>query len=100
MAAKKNSYTPIVVFAVLVILWAVEMVLFSENLTSAEEARDRMAAQEEEKTEQYAELEREAKHLREYTNRMINDEEFIGQEARARLGVAEEGEIVVRPEGH
>lgn len=99
MPKKKNSYAPIAVFAVLLVLWGAEVVFFSESLSAAEEARDRLAEQEKEKAEQHAALEREAKHLREYTNRMIGDSEFIGREARARLGVAGDGEIVIRPEG-
>lgn len=96
---KKSGLAPVVVFGVLCVVWGFEVFFFNESLTRAEEERDRLSAQAKEKTVEYAMLKREAEQLREYTHKMTSDPEFIALEARRRLGVAGEGEIVIRAEG-
>ena len=95
---KKNSSVSIIVFAVLAVLWGVEIIFFYESLDRAQEERDRLIEQERAKAEERAQFERRAEELREYTDRMIKDPEFVGTEAREITGGAVEGEVVIRPE--
>lgn len=100
MAKKKSSSVSVVVFGVLAVLWAAEVVFFYESLERAKDERDYMTALEAEKAEKLAELKSEAAHLQKYTHKLINDPEFVEQEARERLGGAVEGEVVIRAEGN
>lgn len=100
MSRKKPSSLPIIIFSILAVTWAVTVVIFYESLSAAEEERDRLAAIEAEKTEELERLRREAEHLRTYTDKMLKDSEFVQQEARERLGLAVEGEVVIRAEGN
>lgn len=98
MAKKKNNSVPVFVFAALMILWGVEFFVFYENLSDAEEERDRLAQLEAEKSAHHEALKREAGLLQTYTGKMLSDPEFLEQEARERLNLGSEGEIVIRPE--
>lgn len=100
MSKKKSSSLPVIVFSILAVVWAIMVVVFYESLSAAEEERDRLAALEAEKSEELAKLKREVEHLRTYTDKMLKDSEFVQQEARERLGVAVEGEVVIRAEGN
>ncbi|MBE6400450.1 MAG: hypothetical protein E7037_00220 [Verrucomicrobia bacterium] len=99
MPPKKNNTVSVVVFAVLAVLWGVEIIFFYESLDRAQEERDRLVEQERVKAEERAQFERRAEELREYTDRMIKDPDFVGAEAREITGGAVEGEVVIRPDG-
>lgn len=96
---KKNSSVSVIIFAALAVFWGVEILFFYESLDSAKEERDRLIAREQEKVAERECLARRAMELREYTDKMLKDSEFIGKEAREITGGAVEGEIVVRPDG-
>ncbi len=98
MPAKKSSSLSVWIFAALALLWGVEVLFFYNRVASAEEERDRLALSEQEKSELRERLRREAGRLREYTNRLLSDGEFVEREARETLGWASEGEIVIRAE--
>lgn len=100
MSKKKSSSLPVVVFAVLAVLWGVEVVFFYESLDRAREERDRLAAQAEKDAAELSELKREVNYLDKYTKKLLTDPEFLAREARERLGAASEDEIVIRAEGH
>jgi len=98
MAKKKIDYT-LLVFGIFATLWVILVVLLSGSIEESEEELVRLETLENEKNAEKARLDLEVRHLRDYTNKMLNDGEFIADEARGRLGLAEEGEVVVRPEG-
>jgi len=98
MAKKKTDYT-LLVFGVFAALWVILVVLLSGSIEESEEELVRLETQEKEKNAEKERLNLEVRHLRDYTDKMLNDGDFIADEARGRLGLAEEGEVVVRPEG-
>ncbi len=95
---KKSGSLPVIIFAVLAVLWGVEVLFFYDSLDAAKEERDRLIVLEREKAEEKARLERRAQELREYTGKMLKDREFIEKEAREITGGVVPGEIVIRPE--
>ena len=97
-AKKKSGSLSVIIFAALAIFWGVEVLFFYDNLDSAMEERDRLVAQEQEKAEEKARLERRVQELRAYTDKMLKDRGFIEKEAREIIGGAVEGEVVIRPE--
>ncbi|MBQ8445781.1 MAG: hypothetical protein IJX22_05300 [Opitutales bacterium] len=98
LSKKKTGSVPVVVFAVLAVLWGAEVLFFYETLDSATEERDRLIALEEEKAAEREELERRVQELQHYTDIMLKDADFIEKEAREITGGAVEGEIIIRPE--
>ena len=101
---KKSDALVVPLFCVLALGWAAMVFFFSEKLAAAEEERDRLVEQEKEKSVELEKLRREAARLREYTDRLLKDpefvERFVEREARERIGVGGAGEIVIRAEGH
>ncbi len=60
---------------------------------------DALRASEAQKEQALAGLERTRVQTERYINRFSTDQEFVRDQARERLGVAEPGEIVIRLEG-
>lgn len=100
MSKKKKLNWSLVVFFVLCFVFVAMFFFLSQWLENAEADRDRLLEQETKKKEEAQKLETEARQLNDYTAKLRNDSEFVEDESRARLGGAEEGEIVIRPEGH
>lgn len=99
MSKKKKLDWSLVVFIVLCVVLVSLVFLLSRSLEDAEAERDRLVALEDEKKEELKKLETEARQLNDYTTKLRDDSEFVADESRERLGGAEEGEIVIRPEG-
>lgn len=100
MAKKKAADYMVLFFVVFAVVWVVIVVVFSGSIEESEAELERLSALKEEKNAEKEQLSLESKHLRDYTDKMLNDGDFIADEARGRLGLAEEGEVVVRPNGH
>ena len=58
-----------------------------------------LRANEHQKEEAYASLERARAQTYRYVERFVRDPEFVRDQARERMGVAEPGEIVIRVDG-
>ena len=97
---KKSDALVVPLFGVLAGGGAAMVFVFAEKRAGGEEGRDRLVEQEKEKSVELEKLRREAARLREYTDRLLKDPEFVEREARERIGVGGAGEIVIRAEGH
>ena len=58
-----------------------------------------LRANEHQKEESYASLERARAQTYRYVERFVRDPEFVRDQARERMGVAEPGEVVIRVDG-
>lgn len=58
-----------------------------------------LRANEHQKEEAYASLERARAQTYRYVERFVRDPEFVRDQARERMGVAEPGEVVIRVDG-
>jgi cell division protein FtsB len=58
-----------------------------------------LRASEQNKEQSYAALERTRAQTERYIDRLARDPEFVRDQARERMGVAEPGEIVIRVDG-
>ena len=58
-----------------------------------------LRAHEHQKEESYASLERARAQTYRYVERFVRDPEFVRDQARERMGVAEPGEVVIRVDG-
>jgi cell division protein FtsB len=87
------------------ILWSLILLLCvvtAAVLSTHSDETDRLAAlraSEVQKEQANAALERTRVQTERYINRFTTDPEFVRDQARERLGVAESGEIVIRLEG-
>lgn len=87
------------------ILWSLILflcVVTAAVLSTHSDESDRLAAlraSESQKEQANAALERTRVQTERYINRFSTDPEFVRDQARERLGVAEPGEIVIRLEG-
>lgn len=87
------------------VLWAVfflfcSVLAFTVSTYSEETERlEALGLSERQKNSQLTALERQREQTSRYIERMSRDPEFVQDQARERLGVAKEGEIVIRIEG-
>lgn len=87
------------------ILWSLLLglcVVAAAVLSTHSEESDRLAAMrasEAQKEQALASIDRSRIQTERYINRFGTDQEFVRDQARERLGVAEPGEIVIRLEG-
>lgn len=87
------------------LLWCAFFMLFTVaafvySTYQEEEARlATMHAQEQQKEATFNALERQREQTARYIDRFTRDAEFVRDQARERLGVAEPGEVVIRLEG-
>ncbi len=80
------------------VLLVVEGFVFYEKISEARESRDALRRKEAETQQQKRDLAELVEYQNKYIDRLLKDVEFRKIEIRQRLGVVEEGEIVIREE--
>jgi cell division protein FtsB len=87
------------------LVWASVLLFFGvlgfvySTYQSEQERLAALQANEEQKEKNFNSLERQREQTARYIDRFSRDPEFVRDQARERLGVAEEGEVVIRVDG-